>query len=249
LDPNFSQIPVYAHRLGGEYGPESSMKALRHTLDRGGFDGLEVDVVLSGEGDLIALHDPDLSLSTDGRGWAHETSTSEIRAASLCDPNGEPSNQHPIALAEILDIVPSDLPLQLDVKAFADPNLARITAEACCSLAAGHGTAERIEVLSFNSAAVAAAAARGLDARLILWADYDPRALVRWATRRGLVGVSLDGFILSSPLREPLAQAGLSVSVGAVNGRLELERVLSFNPDILVSDRPDELRRLLGSFH
>lgn len=239
-----SRIPIYAHRLGGDYGPESSLTALRRTLD-GEADGLELDVVLSADGDLIALHDPDLSLSTDAAGWAHETSTAEIRAARLLDDAGDSSEEYPALLSDLLEVIPTDLPLQLDVKAFADAELARRTAEACCRLAAAHGSAERTEVLSFNSSAAAAAAERGLDARLVVWADYDPAALARWATERGLVGISLEGFILSSALCEPLADAGLTISVGAVNTRPQLERVLPFSPDILVSDHPDELRGML----
>jgi hypothetical protein len=41
----------------------------------------------------------------------------------------------------VLEIIPSDLPLQLDIKAYADIELARRTAEACRRISAEVGLA------------------------------------------------------------------------------------------------------------
>jgi glycerophosphoryl diester phosphodiesterase len=62
-------LPVYAHRLGGSYGPESSPASLEHTLSQP-VDGMEADVVLSADEQVVVLHDPGLSFSTNLDGWA-----------------------------------------------------------------------------------------------------------------------------------------------------------------------------------
>jgi hypothetical protein len=116
-------------------------------------------------------------------------------------------------LREVLEIIPSDLPLQLDIKACADIELARRPAEACCRTSAEIGRASQIEVISFFTPACEAAVAHGARARLVLWADYDPQALVKWVLDRGIDGLSLEGFILNQEFRE-LARGGGAEHLG-----------------------------------
>ena len=61
--------PLYAHRLGRHYGPDSSAAALRRTLT-GPVEGLETDVCLTSDDQLVLLHDPLLTLGTTLDGWA-----------------------------------------------------------------------------------------------------------------------------------------------------------------------------------
>jgi glycerophosphoryl diester phosphodiesterase len=236
---------VYAHRLGGQYGPESSRAALERSLS-GPVDGVEADVVLSADGEIVACHDPVLEISTvDLKGWAHEQRGEDLLTARLPDERGEPSDQRPLSLSQLLEAVPEDLTVQLDVKAYADPDLARRTAERCCEIIVENGRRKQTEILSFFSTACEAAAGLGFRTRLVLWADYAPAALSRWALERGIGGVSIEGFILATTLREALREAGLTLCVGAVNTSEQLGRILPFEPDVLVTDRPHEVRRAL----
>jgi glycerophosphoryl diester phosphodiesterase len=238
---------VYAHRFGSRYGPESSRAALEASLTRK-VDGLEADVILSGDDEVFALHDPDLSLSTDATGWAQDRPADEIDAAHIRDQRGDVSDETPLRLGQVLDVIPPDLPLQLDVKAYADHDLARRTTRRACEIAQEHGTQDRIEIISFFTGGCEIAREHDIKARLVLWADYDPKALVRWLAERNITGVSLEGFILSPDLVDPLHGAEVTLSVGAVNSRLQVERLLPMRPDILVSDRPSELKDELHQF-
>jgi glycerophosphoryl diester phosphodiesterase len=243
--PGDAHPPIYAHRFGSDYGPESSRSALEHTLS-GGVDGIEADVVLSGDDRVLALHDPILAYSTDLTGWANERSAAELCGAHLLDDAGEPSEEHPMSLEQVLEIIPRDLPFQLDVKAYADHELACRTAERACEVMRGHGTAERAEVISFFSGACEAARAAGLSSRLVAWSDYAPEALAEWAVGHGMIGVSFEGFILSESVVRPLHDSGLTISVGAVNTVDQARKLEPLGVDILVSDGPHELRAELS---
>jgi len=234
-------VPIYAHRFGSAYGPESSREALEGALAHD-VKGLESDVVLTRDGQVLALHDPLLSYSTDLSGWAHEHDAAELLAARLVGGSGEPSDQHPMTLEEVLEIIPEDIPYQLDVKAYADHELARRTAERTCEVVRAHGTHGRAELISFFTVGCQAAVEREIDTRLVAWADYAPAALVEWASSRGIGGLSLEGFILSEELAETIHDAGLTISAGAVNTLDQARRLLELGVAILVSDRPHELR-------
>ena len=74
--------PLYAHRLGRHYGPDSSAAALRHTLT-GPIEGLETDVCLTADDRLVLLHDPLLTLGTTLDGWARQRLKRSDRRSSV----------------------------------------------------------------------------------------------------------------------------------------------------------------------
>ena len=237
---------LYAHRLGREPGPDSSRAALRATL-AGPVDGLETDVCLTADGRLVLLHDPWLSSSTTLRGWAHETMWSVLRNARLRDRDGTPTDETPMLLEELLDDVPDDLAVQVEVKAYGDPGLARATAAAVCRLAGGRADRDRVEVLSFHTIACEEAARHGMPARLVASADYAPAALARWAALAGVGGVCIEHFLLHRALVERLRFGGLSVTTGTVNDAALAARAAALGVDAITTDRPAALHHELAA--
>jgi glycerophosphoryl diester phosphodiesterase len=238
--------PIYAHRLGSEYGPESSRTALEGSLAHGA-EGVECDVCMSADGEVMVIHDPYLPLSTDLDGWAHERPAAELQRARLRGPDGDASDEHPMRLDELLERVGAALPLQLDIKAYADERLARQTAAAASELVARHDASAWVEVISFFAGACVIAADRKLRSRLVVWSDQLPLELAKWSVSQGLVGISCEGFILGPRLVEAVRGAGLSLSVGGVNSAEQAAKVLPYAPAILVSDSPGTLRRALSA--
>jgi glycerophosphoryl diester phosphodiesterase len=236
--------PLYAHRLGREPGPDSSRAGLAATL-AGSVDGLETDVCLTACGRLALLHDPWLGAGTTLTGWAHETEWIDLRLARLRDRYGTPTPETPMLLEELLARASGGLPLQLEVKAHGDPELASLTAAAVCRLARTRREQDRVEVISFHSAACEEAARWGLPARLIVWADYAPDALINWAVRAGVGGVCIEHFLLHPTLVERLRASGLSVSTGTINDATLARRAAALGVDAITTDRPEQLRREL----
>jgi glycerophosphoryl diester phosphodiesterase len=228
-------IPLYAHRLGRAYGPDNSRTALAGALAADA-DGLESDVCLTADGELVLLHDPWLP---DLEGWAHERTATELRRAQLS------GGEAPLFVDELLAVAPRDVVLQFEVKAHADPELATLTVEALAA-ALARAAGRRVEVLSFASAACAHAASLGLPARLVIWADYAPQALARWARRHRVMGVCVEHFVLSRPLVAALRRDGLSVTTGTVNDATLLRRVAALGIDAVTTDDPAALRARLA---
>jgi glycerophosphoryl diester phosphodiesterase len=233
-----SMPALYAHRLGRDAGPDSSRAALRATL-AGSFDGVETDVCLTADGRLVLLHDPQVETCTTARGWARQMPWSQLRTARLLDRRGAPTGETPMLLEELLDAVPRDLVVQIEVKAYADPLLAGATAAAVARVV---GDRDRVEVLSFHVAACEQAAREGITARLVTWADYAPDALGQWARRSGVAGVCIEHFLLHPELMARLRAHGLSVSTGTINDPELAARAAVLGVDAITSDRPAALR-------
>ena len=231
---------LIAHRLGRAYGPDSSRLALATAL-AGGVEAVEADVCLTADDELVVLHDPLLSLGTTLTGWAHERAAGEICAARLRDRGGNVVDAHPMRLAELLDLLPGDLPLQLEVKAHADRALAARTARALCERC--NAERGRLEVISFHSSACATAAAHGYFSRLVVWTDNSPDQIAAWARRRGVAGVSVEHFLVSDHVARVMRLAGLSLNSGTINELDIARRVIALAaPDAICTDRPLELR-------
>jgi len=238
---------LYAHRLGRSYGPDSSAGALRATLSLP-IAGVETDVCLTLDSKLVCLHDPYLPLATTATGWSYESSAKRILDARIVDAHGQPTDERPLLVEDVLERVPPETVVQLEVKAHADPALARQTTEALCRClkSIGRRQRERVEILSFFSGACAAAAAHGLRARLVTWADYLPEALAGWAREHGIHGVSVEHFLISEQFVSTFRLAGLSVNTGTINHVELLGRVMELGVDAVCTDRPHELARELA---
>lgn len=76
-----------AHRGGGALAPENTLAGIRLAA-RLGFAAVEFDVMLSGDGTPVLMHDETLERTTNGRGRVADTADAELFAlnAGNCEP-------------------------------------------------------------------------------------------------------------------------------------------------------------------
>lgn len=235
--------PLVAHRFGRAYGPDSSQRALSRSL-AAGIGGVETDCCLTRDDRLVLVHDPLLDRATTLTGWVRDHSLENILKAELRCANGQPSGIAPLSFEEGLTLLSShDFLVQLEVKSYADEDLALRTTDAVCdALEQSTERPRNVEIISFWPASCARAAMRGFKTRLIIACPYTPKAFARWATNQSVSGVILEGaYFAVEPVRE-WRDAGISVMSGVINHPDHLRRVLSFSPDLVATDRPAELR-------
>ncbi|CAG0933691.1 MAG: glycerophosphodiester phosphodiesterase [Rhodocyclaceae bacterium] len=68
---------LIAHRCGGALAPENTLAGLRKAAEHG-YRAVEFDVMLSGDGTPVLMHDETLERTTDGHGRVAETSDAEL---------------------------------------------------------------------------------------------------------------------------------------------------------------------------
>jgi glycerophosphoryl diester phosphodiesterase len=85
LSPSIADHPVlrrerplvFAHRGGAKLRPENTLAAFEHGLSIGA-DGLELDVHLSRDGQVVVVHDTTLDRTTNGSGRVGDHDASEL---------------------------------------------------------------------------------------------------------------------------------------------------------------------------
>ncbi len=110
------QVKVFAHGGASGYAPENTLPAFALAMEQGA-DGIELDVHLSRDGELVVIHDEKLERTTDGSGLDCEHSLAELRALHAANGmDGFPEARIP-TLREVLALVkPSAMQVNIELK-------------------------------------------------------------------------------------------------------------------------------------
>ena len=138
--------------------PENTLRSYLRA-ERSGMDVIALDLRLSKDGALVAVHDPEVDRTTDGSGAVADLTLAELR--ELDAGQGE----HVPVFEEVLDAVRS--PLQASV---ADLAAAAVLAE----LILRRDLTARVEVASAHEAVLAEAARLVPGVRTVLYASPPP---------------------------------------------------------------------------
>ena len=243
---------VYAHRGGAKLRPENTLASFDNGLALGA-DGLELDVRLSKDGQVVVHHDAALDRTTNATGPVADRTAAELAmvdAGYRFQPDDGaatfPFRSMGIGiptLATVFERYPG-VPLIIELK-LASAELARRTLE----LATAAGALDRIAIGSFSGEALRAA--RELAPRVRTGAG---REETRWALYRSWVGWPLGRpcyqefqvpersgrtTVVSRRFVEHAHRAGVAVKVWTVDEEADMHRLLDWGVDGLISDRPD----------
>jgi glycerophosphoryl diester phosphodiesterase len=232
-----------AHRGGAIEHLENTMPAFQACVDLG-YRYIETDVQVTGDGVLVAFHDPTLERVTDRRGRVEHLRWAEIAEARI-------GGREPIMrLEDVLGAWP-DVRFNLDIKA------AGVLAP-LVRLVRRMDVADRICLGSFSDARIAAArrlfgpavctslGPRGVAALRL--SSYSPRAagLVRIQAGCAQVPLQLGGRALVDERFVAAAhERGLQVHVWTVDDPDECNVMLDLGVDGIMTDRPAMLREVL----
>ncbi len=144
--------PVIAHRGGSARAPENTVEAMRLAIADGA-DGLEFDVWLSADGEVVVIHDPTVDRTTDGTGAVERMTLAKLKSLDAgfrfsawpAEPVRTVKTRIP-TLDEVLRSFPA-IPLIIEIKA---PPAASATRR----LIEKHGAQNRCLVDSFSSTAL-----------------------------------------------------------------------------------------------
>lgn len=221
---------VFAHRGGGALAPENTVAAFDNGLALGA-DGLELDVHLSRDGDVVVHHDRTLERTTPLTGPL---------AARTADELGH------VGVPRLADVLTRyrDVRIIIEMKT-NHPQLA----EAVVHLVRKADAVDRVCLGAFGRAVLRAA--RTLEPAIatsaareeVRWALY--RTWCRWPARQA----PYDGYqvpersgstrVVSPRFVAAAHAAGLGVQVWTVDTEEDAQRLLGWGVDALITDRPD----------
>ncbi len=103
-------------REGHPY-PENSISSFLAAMEQGA-DGIELDVEITQDGELIVMHDDTLDRTTNCTGCVSAMTFDEIRACRLLDGAGDPTEERPPTLLEVYSALDGNALINVELKVF-----------------------------------------------------------------------------------------------------------------------------------
>jgi len=219
--------------------------------DRLGADGVEFDVHLARDGEVVIIHDATLERTTDATGPVAQRTSTELAAVDAAhrftDIDGSPRfRDQGVGVPRFRDVL-TGLPRLRCIVELKGSDVR--VAHAAVDIARECGALDRVCFGGFSDAVVRAARER--DSRVVSSAATEE---TRWALYRSWVGLAprhpaYRGFqlperygamkVVTRRWLRVMRRAGLTTQVWTVNEPRDMDRLLAWGVDALISDRPD----------
>lgn len=108
-----SHVMIFAHRGDWRNSTENSIKSFQDCIDAK-LDGIEVDVQMTKDSVLIAMHDDTIDRTTTGKGKVSDLTFEEIRNENLISPIGVVTRQKVPSLEEVFILAKDRILIQVD---------------------------------------------------------------------------------------------------------------------------------------
>jgi glycerophosphoryl diester phosphodiesterase len=97
------------HRGAKGYAPENTLISFQKALDMQ-VDGVELDVHLSSDNDIVVIHDDKVNRTTNGDGFVNQLSLHELKTLRIDDEHQIPT------LAEVFDLIDRKVFINIELK-------------------------------------------------------------------------------------------------------------------------------------
>ena len=230
--------------------PENSISSFVAAMAAGA-DGIELDVEITQDGQLIVMHDDTVNRTTDCMGCVSEMTFDEIRACRLLDGAGLPTEEQPPTLEEVYAEIPSPALINVELKVF-DACLTETTGpDALVPLALGEvarlGGENRTFFSSFDPVAaelVKLEEPEYYSALLLLVSDSEA---VQEALLLGQDAIHPRSVLVDAETVQEALDSGLQVNVWTVNEEEEMVANIEKGATGIITDVPRVLADLLAN--
>jgi len=237
---------IIAHRGASGHSPENTLAAYERAVQLGaGF--IETDLHLTRDAQFVAIHDPTLERTTNGRGSVRDFTLAELRrldAGKWFDRDF--MGQRIPTLDEILDFArKNDVIFYLEVKYDAAWGMHHSLMAALQNAQ----NAARTIVISFDQTTLAAL--RRVDASIMmgLLGDEPGADYVKDALELGARQLCPQSSLVTPDLVERAHGADLQVATWTVDDVEEMRRMIAAGVDGIMTNFPDRLRALIEDTH
>ncbi|NLE19699.1 MAG: glycerophosphodiester phosphodiesterase [Clostridiales bacterium] len=237
---------VYAHRGASGYAPENTLEAFQLAVDQGAH-GVELDVHLTRDKELLVTHDERIDRLSDGSGLVGSMTLKDIKKHLFNRTHPEYEKATAPTLGEVLELLgPTGLSVNIELKNTNDPYPG--LEERCVNLVERLGMNDRVIYSSFNHYSM------GLIRRInpeascgLLYGCFllNPDEYLLKSGMQALHPHYMD--LLSNPQAYARVQrAGGRVNVWTVNDDRDMRKVAEAGADVLITNYPDRALAALG---
>ena len=234
---------VWAHRGAAGYAPENTLEAFSMAAQMGA-DGVELDVQLSKDGQIVVCHDEKVNRTSDGKGWVRDFTLEELKQMDFSGGNEKYAGVKIPTLEEVLELLrDTGMYVDIELKTSAYPYLG--IEKKCIKLVREMGYEERVHFSSFNYLSLQKIRlyARNMPTGY-LFLHASP-SIVGTARKVGATAMNIscrnlqtEGFV------EKCKENDMQINVWTVNKEREMHLCMEYDINAVITDYPDKIMQI-----
>ncbi len=227
--------------------PENTLCAFEKAIEMGA-DGIELDIQLTKDGEIVVIHDETIDRTSDGKGWVKDYTLEELRQFNYNKTHPEVEHADIPTMREVFELIkPTNLVINIELKTgivFYDRLEERIV-----ELTKEMGMEDRVIYSSFNHYTVVKIHNLKPDARVgFLYAD-GPIDMPEYGVKHGvealhpaLYNIQYPGFVQECKVK------GLKLHVWTVNEEQYMHMCCQAGVDAIITNYPDVALKIAKTY-
>ncbi|MEE3488676.1 MAG: glycerophosphodiester phosphodiesterase [Bulleidia sp.] len=235
---------VWGHRGASGYAPENTLIAYQKAADMGA-DGIELDIQLSKDGEIVVCHDETIDRTSSGKGWVKDLTLEELRSYNYNKTHPEYEHADIPTMREVFELVkPTNMVINIELK--TGIVFYKDIEEKIVAMTKEYGMQDRVIYSSFNHYSARKIHEIDPSARVgFLYAD-GPIAMPEYAHRYGADAVHPAVYNLQyEDFMEQCNALGLEVNAWTANSDFEISFCIEKGVHGIITNYPDKALRLL----
>lgn len=224
---------IFAHRGYKGKFPENTMLAFKEA-EKAGADGIELDVRLTGDGEIVVIHDETVDRTTNGKGYVKDFTYEELRKLNA---GGKTANEPIPSLKEVFEWLKTNH-LICNVELKSDLfNFTKIEAPLIALIREYH-LEDRIILSSFNHYSLVYC--YRLAPEIEIAPLYTEALFMPWIYAKSMQakGIHPQYHVAPEEIIKPALEAGIAVRPYTVNDEQAMKRLFQAGCTAIITDDP-----------
>lgn len=234
---------IWAHRGASGYAPENTLEAFELAIHQNA-DGIELDIQLTKDSELVVAHDEKIDRVTGGTGWIKNYTLKELKQFRFNRTHPEFTNACIPTLKEVYELMqPTNLTVNVELKTSICfyPGIE----EKALKLAKDMQMEERIIYSSFNHYTLKTLKELDSSVRTGLLYEDGWINVPAYGNNIGVNALHPATYLLQYPdFLKDCKKYNLPLHVWTVNTKEHMEKLMKLGVDAIITDFPDIARKI-----
>lgn len=239
-----NDILVWGHRGASGYAPENTLSSFQLAVDQKA-DGVELDIQLTKDGEIVVIHDETVNRTTNGVGYVKDFTLAELKTLNANCTHPEYEKEHIPTMKEVFELLkPTNLTINIELKTGVfdyegiEEKIVKLTKE--------EGFEDRVIYSSFNHYSILKIQEWNPNAKTaFLYAD-GALDMPTYGKAHHVDALHPDWVNLKYPkFMEECKENGLDVNVWTVNTKDQILYAKKMGVHAIIGNYPDRIRKYL----
>lgn len=229
---------IFAHRGASGYAPENTLEAFRLAMNQGA-DGIELDVHLTKDGEVVVIHDETLDRTSNGYGKVRDYTLEELKKFSYHNHMKKYEGVSIPTLKEVLDLV-KDSAMKVNIELKTGFYWYDGIEEKTMKIVRDSKMENRVIYSSFNHYSIQKVLEQDSYAETAYLFSDITLNMEKYAKATGVRGLHPCIYHLKmADFLETYLRSGLKVRVWTVNKKEDMKRFIDAGVDGVITNYPD----------